>query len=224
MPTMLESVWGLQPMIRSEVPEMLAKRRLTATVVEAMRGADVFGMALPVSLGASGLSPLEQFEVIEPLTYADGSVGWCAMIGCDSGYFPGCLDDETVGQVYPTPNRCPRWTTWRMSLRTMTWSSCVRLRVDGISPPGSHPSRHTRWFLRTTCATGVGSGNGLRRSLHPTGSASRRPQTCPSWHRWYATLCASAGIATAPTRCRFRGGATCQWRLGSRRSLSFVNA
>ena len=104
IPTMLESVRGLQPMIRSEVPEMQAERRLTTTVVDAMRGADVFGMALPVSLGGPGLSPLEQFEVIEALTYADGSVGWCAMIGCDSGHFPGCLDAETVGQVYPTPN------------------------------------------------------------------------------------------------------------------------
>jgi hypothetical protein len=118
----------------------------------------VFGMALPVSLGASGLSPFEEFEefeefeVIEGLTYADGSVGCCAMIGCDSGYFPDCLDDETVGQVYPMPDRCPRWSTRRMS-------------------------------------------------LHPTGSASRRPQTCSSWRRWYATLSASTGITTAPTRC-----------------------
>ncbi len=104
MATMLESVRDLQPMIRLEVPEMQAERRLTTPVVEAVRGAGVFGMALPESLGGPGVSPLEQFEVIEALTYADGSVGWCAMIGCDSGYFPGCLDDETVREVYPTPN------------------------------------------------------------------------------------------------------------------------
>ncbi len=33
-------------------------------------------MALPRSLGGPELSPLEQFGVIEALTYADGSVGW----------------------------------------------------------------------------------------------------------------------------------------------------
>ena len=104
MGTMLESARDLQATIRSEVSEMQAERRLTATVVDGMRAAGVFGMALPRSLGGPELSPLEQFEVIEALTYADGSVGWCAMIGCDSGYFPGFLEDDAVGEVYPTPN------------------------------------------------------------------------------------------------------------------------
>ena len=105
MTTILESARELQPTIRSEVPAMQAERRLTATVVDGMRATGVFGMALPRSLGGPELSPLEQFEVIESLTYADGSVGWCAMIGCDTGYFPGFLDDDTLGEVYPTPNQ-----------------------------------------------------------------------------------------------------------------------
>ena len=104
MSTMLESVRELQPTIRSEVPAMQAERRLTATVVDGMRASGVFAMALPRSLGGPELSPLEQFGVIEALSYADASVGWCAMIGCDSGYLPGFLDDDTVAEVYPTPN------------------------------------------------------------------------------------------------------------------------
>jgi len=82
---------------------MQAGRRLT-TVVDAMRSAGLFGMALPASRGGPESSPVEQSEVIEALTCADGSVGWCAMIGCDPGYFPGCLDDDTVRHVHPTPN------------------------------------------------------------------------------------------------------------------------
>jgi len=101
---MLESVRELRPTIRSEVPAMQAERRLTATVVDGMRASGVFAMALPRSLGGPELSPLEQFGVIEALSYADASVGWCAMIGCDSGYLPGFLDDDTVAEVYPTPN------------------------------------------------------------------------------------------------------------------------
>ena len=90
--------------IREAVPTMQTERRLTSTVVDRMRAAGVFGMALPRSLGGPGLSPLEQFEVIEALTSADGSVGWCAMIGADPGYLPGFHDDATVAELYPTPN------------------------------------------------------------------------------------------------------------------------
>ena len=36
-----------------------------------------------------------QFRVIETLAMADGSVGWCAMIGCDSGYLSAFLDQRT---------------------------------------------------------------------------------------------------------------------------------
>jgi indole-3-acetate monooxygenase len=100
----LEAVKELHTSIRKAVPEMQAERRLTTGVVDGMRTAGVFGMALPRSLGGAGLSPLEQFEILEALTYADASVGWCAMIGCDSGYFPGFLSDDALTEVYPTPN------------------------------------------------------------------------------------------------------------------------
>jgi alkylation response protein AidB-like acyl-CoA dehydrogenase len=41
----------------------------------------VFGMAMPRAWGGPELDPLTQFRVIEALAMADGSVGWCAMIG-----------------------------------------------------------------------------------------------------------------------------------------------
>lgn len=104
MTPMLEAVQALQVSIREAVPTMQAERQLTSTVVDGMRAAGVFGMALPRSLGGPGLSPFEQFEVIEALTYADGSVGWCAMIGADPGYLPGFHDDATVAELYPTRN------------------------------------------------------------------------------------------------------------------------
>jgi alkylation response protein AidB-like acyl-CoA dehydrogenase len=104
MTSILESVQNLEPLVRADVPEMQATRRLTPAVVDGLRASGVFGMALPDSLGGPGLSPLEQFEVLEALTYADGSVGWCAMIGSDSGYLPGFLDDDAVSELYPVPN------------------------------------------------------------------------------------------------------------------------
>ena len=104
MTSILQSAQNLQPSIRAEVSTMQAERRLTESVVSGMRQAGIFDMALPRSLGGPGLTPLEQFEVLESLTYADASVGWCAMIGADSGYLPGFLDDATLADLYPSRN------------------------------------------------------------------------------------------------------------------------
>ena len=57
-----------------------------------MKDAGVFGMATPLTWGGPELDPLTQFRVIEALATADGSVGWCAMINCDSRYVTAFLD------------------------------------------------------------------------------------------------------------------------------------
>ena len=161
MTTMLESVRELQPTIRSEVREMQAGRRLTATVVDGMRASGVFGMALPRSLGGPELSPLEQFGVIEALTYADGSVGWCAMIGCDSGYLPGFLDDDTVGEVYPTPNLVSAGKVQPMGVAVRSGDGW---RVTGRWDFGSGSTHADRFiggvFLRDEAGVGLTDDHG----------------------------------------------------------------
>jgi alkylation response protein AidB-like acyl-CoA dehydrogenase len=51
-------------------------------------------------LGGPELDPLTQIRVIEALAMADGSVGWCAMIGCDSGYVTAFLDQDIARAMY----------------------------------------------------------------------------------------------------------------------------
>jgi alkylation response protein AidB-like acyl-CoA dehydrogenase len=65
-----------------------------------MKDAGVFGMAMPRAWGGSELDPLTQFRVIEALAMADGSVGWCAMIGCDGGYVTAFLDQDVARAMY----------------------------------------------------------------------------------------------------------------------------
>lgn len=143
MTAILKAVQELQPMIRSAVPEMQAKRRLTAAVVDALRATGVFGMALPRSLGGSELSPLEQFEVIEALTYADGSVGWCAMIGSDSGHQAGFLDDVTLGEVFPSPNLVLAGKVQPMGVATRTGDTW---RVSGRWDFGSGSTHADQFY------------------------------------------------------------------------------
>ena len=66
-----------------------------------MKEAGVFGMAMPRAWGGPELNPLTEIRVIEALPVADGSVGWCAMIGCDSGYITAFLDQDVGREMYP---------------------------------------------------------------------------------------------------------------------------
>jgi alkylation response protein AidB-like acyl-CoA dehydrogenase len=75
-------------------------RRIPQPIVEAMKSAGVFGMAMPLAWGGPELDPLTQFRVIEALAMADGSVGWCAMINCDGGYVTAFLDQDVGRAMY----------------------------------------------------------------------------------------------------------------------------
>ena len=47
------------------------------------------------------MAPPNQVLAIETISRADASVGWCAMIGCDSGIYAAHLPRESARQVFP---------------------------------------------------------------------------------------------------------------------------
>jgi alkylation response protein AidB-like acyl-CoA dehydrogenase len=97
----LHAAIGLTQQIRAVSDEIERSRRLPQGLAAAMKDAGVFGMAMPRSWGGPELDPLTQFRVIEALAMAEGSVGWCAMIGCDGGYITAFLDQDIARAMYP---------------------------------------------------------------------------------------------------------------------------
>jgi indole-3-acetate monooxygenase len=91
----------LAEQIRAASDEIETGRRMPQSIAAAMKDAGVFGMAMPSAWGGPELDPLTQIRVIEALAMADGSVGWCAMIGCDSGYVSAFLDRDVAREMYP---------------------------------------------------------------------------------------------------------------------------
>ncbi|MFD0201499.1 MULTISPECIES: acyl-CoA dehydrogenase family protein [Saccharothrix] len=77
----------LVPVLRERAADIEAARRLPADVVELLREAGVFRMAVPVSWGGPGMTSAQQTEVVEVLANGDASAAWCAMIGMDSGIY-----------------------------------------------------------------------------------------------------------------------------------------
>lgn len=58
-------------------------------------------MNMPKIWGGPEMTPMQQIEVIEELSRTDGSVGWCTMIGADSGIYSAYLDETVAREMYP---------------------------------------------------------------------------------------------------------------------------
>ncbi|MDP1820446.1 MAG: acyl-CoA dehydrogenase family protein [Acidimicrobiales bacterium] len=92
----------MAPVLRSEAEGSEAARSLTPAAVGALRGTGVLSMTMSRALGGPELSPIEQIEVLEELSSADGSAGWCAMINSDGGYMTAFLDPTVAKEMYPS--------------------------------------------------------------------------------------------------------------------------
>ena len=100
-PPVLHHATALMANIRASADEIEKRRQLPEALARELKEAGVFGMAMPRSWGGPELDPLTQFRVLETLAMADGSVGWCAMINCDGGYFTAFLDEDVGRAMYP---------------------------------------------------------------------------------------------------------------------------
>jgi len=101
---LVEAARALGPQIRESVQEMEHERRLPVSLVQAMQQAGAFRMTMPKEWGGPEADPLTQVRVIEALSLADGSVGWCSMIGSDGGYFTAFLDQAVAREMYADMN------------------------------------------------------------------------------------------------------------------------
>ena len=97
----LENARALAPVLRARSEEIERARRLPPDIVHMLRDAGVFRMNMPREWGGPEMTPMEQNEVIEELSKADASVGWCAMIGSDSGLYSAFLDQRVAREMFP---------------------------------------------------------------------------------------------------------------------------
>ena len=95
----LEAARGVFDQLDRGAAKAEADRRLPPETVEAMRAAHAFRMPMPAAWGGPELPIGDMLLVLEELAYADGSAGWCAMIGCDSGFYAAKLEDALDSYV-----------------------------------------------------------------------------------------------------------------------------
>jgi indole-3-acetate monooxygenase len=92
---------ALSGFLREKSDAIEEARRLPGEVVARLRQAGMFRLMMPQEWGGPEMRPAEQVEVIEELAKANASAAWCVMIGCDSGFFAGFLEDGAAREIYP---------------------------------------------------------------------------------------------------------------------------
>jgi indole-3-acetate monooxygenase len=99
----VSAVAALSELIRGECRDMDRTRRVPDAVVRALRHAGVFRLLAPIAIGGDEIDPVTFLKVVEAASHADGSVGWCVMIGGCHATFGGMLPDEGARDIYGDP-------------------------------------------------------------------------------------------------------------------------
>ena len=134
-------VEALLPEIHTRADEIAAARRLPRDLVDALKATGVFRMSMPQSWGGPAVWLPEHVSIVDSLAYADPSVGWCVMIGSDSGFYSAFLDataardlwtdvdDITAGWLFPGGQAIEVDGGFRVSGRWMFGSGCTHADV-----------------------------------------------------------------------------------------------
>ena len=97
---LIDAARELAPRVRELADETERGRRLPHELVEQFSGAGFFHMLVPKRVGGREVHVGVMIRVLEELSRADGSAGWCAMIGATSAVTAAYLPEEHAREIY----------------------------------------------------------------------------------------------------------------------------
>ena len=100
---LLDDVRTLTPRIRGLAARIEHDRAVPEEIIARLAELGVFRIAAPRAAGGREAAPAELFDVFEELGYADGSTGWCAMIGGATSMVLGRLDPAVATGLLADP-------------------------------------------------------------------------------------------------------------------------
>ena len=103
LPDIVAAARRLAPAVRAAREEAEQTRQTPPALAAAITEAGIYQMYLPRSMGGPETPPLTAFRVVEELSIADGSVGWCAMIATALSLNAGRLPPEVGREMAGTP-------------------------------------------------------------------------------------------------------------------------
>ncbi|HYZ93832.1 MAG TPA: acyl-CoA dehydrogenase family protein [Actinomycetota bacterium] len=106
LPDLLEAACELAPRVRELAPETEDGRRLPDELADAFGRIGLWRACLPTEAGGPDVPDLNLLlQTLRVLSTADGSAGWCAMIGATSGLVFAYLDQSVAKRIVTSDGR-----------------------------------------------------------------------------------------------------------------------
>ena len=103
-PSPLAEAQRLSPLISRRAEELEAARHLPADLAQQLADAGLFRVVLPEAYGGLALHPVRSLEVFEQVARADGSTGWCVMIGAVTAMIAAWMPESAARTVFAAPD------------------------------------------------------------------------------------------------------------------------
>jgi indole-3-acetate monooxygenase len=101
----VDAAQALAPHVQELRQEIERQRTLPTELVEPMTEAGFFTLSRCHALGGPELTFAEFAHVIEELSRADGSVGWCAMVASVFSRLSGYLSEDVGREIFGDSSR-----------------------------------------------------------------------------------------------------------------------
>jgi alkylation response protein AidB-like acyl-CoA dehydrogenase len=140
---LLDSLRALTPTIRAECRDLDRVGAIPKSVVDSLRDLGIFRLLAPQEIGGAEVEPFTFLRAVEETAYADGSVGWCVMIGGCYATFGGLLPPEGAKEIFGDETTI---TAGAFRPTGVARPDDGGYRVSGRWPLGSGSS-HANWFI-----------------------------------------------------------------------------
>jgi alkylation response protein AidB-like acyl-CoA dehydrogenase len=97
-------IHALLPRIRERREEIERARQLPRDLVAELSATGVFRLGMPRALGGDEADAVDLLRAIETVSQADGSTGWCTMLGVGSSITGGYMREDGAREVFATPD------------------------------------------------------------------------------------------------------------------------
>src|SRR5258708_15103681 len=130
--------------IRTQASGIESGQRLPLELEDEMSSAGLFSMVLPKDLGGDEIDPVTAARVVEEVSAADGSAGWCVMIAAQNQTFAGLMPAEEARTVWA--DRAIVCGTARPIGRAVVHAGSARGYLVSGRWPFASGSSHADWF------------------------------------------------------------------------------
>lgn len=98
-----EALTALLPDIVARRDEIERARRIPSDLAQKLKATGVFTIQVPRAIGGLEMTPMEIMRTIETVAKADGSVGWCTMIGISGNGALGLMNEPGAKELFDSP-------------------------------------------------------------------------------------------------------------------------